>query len=261
MILFSIFKMLPPFLRDAFYYKEYWNSQTKSEDRTFSRFIDNYAELDFLPELTDFSAEKNSFVMIDNEMTHEPILLQYPEYEPAENVTEFSDSKYAKSSHYCTTVAAMKKFRDFVFYLKENDCYDNTRIIIVSDHGAGMRVEDFFENEMDSNKIKETFVATLLVKDFSAHGNLKEDMAFMLNADTPYIATKEIISEAKNPFYGTPLKIENKSDYAILADGKPEGTRSRFKKKFDIRDDEWLTVKDNIFKDENWTKHEAPEKK
>lgn len=86
-------------------------------------------------------------------------------------------------------------------------------------------------------------------------------MSFMLNADTPYIATKEIIGEAKNPFYGTPLKIENKNDYAILADGRPEGTRSRFKKKFDIRDDEWLTVKDNIFIDENWTKHEAPEKK
>ena len=44
------------------------------------------------------------------------------------------------------------------------------------------------------------FDATLMVKDFNSKGILKFNDDFMTNADTPYITTKDIIKDAKNPF-------------------------------------------------------------
>lgn len=255
MIWFSIFKIVPPVLRDLVYYKEYWNSDYRSKTRNIQRFIQNYSELDFLPEMTDFTSDKDSFVLITNEMTHEPMLLQYPDYEPSLEVTDFGPGPYAKKSTYTTTGAALLKFADFINYLKDNEVYDNTRIIIVSDHGAG---SGYFDQEDNIKGLtKSYYTCTLLVKDFNEHGDLKKDMTFMTNADAPYLATKDVCKSVTNPFTGTLLRQEDKNKYTILAGGRPESTRARYKTQFAIEDDEWFYVKDDIFQKENWSKFES----
>ncbi|MCQ2573068.1 MAG: membrane protein insertase YidC [Treponema sp.] len=255
MIWFSIFKMVPPVLRDLIYYKEYWNSDYRSQSRNIERFIYNYSELDYLPEMTDFSASKDSFILLDNEMTHEPMLLQYPDYTPAYEVTQFGTGPESHNPVYTTTGAALIKFADFFKYLKDNDVYDNTRIIIVSDHGAGEK--QFDQEDNIPGLEKSYYTCALLVKDFNCHGELKKDMTFMTNADTPFLATKDIVENQVNPFTGSPLKIENKNYYTILAGGRPESTRARYKSQFSIEKDEWFYVKDNIFSPENWGKFET----
>lgn len=248
-IWFSIFKIVSPVIRRVVYHNEYWLSYNKFDDT--AKFIDNYSEMEFLPELVDFSSTNNSFLLLDNEATHETIFLQAPDYYPVEKVTDKGNGLYSNNSQYHSMTGIFMRFTDFIDYLKENNMYDNTRIIIVSDHGANFTTGKY--GITDGVPIqKDQFTATLLVKDFSESGSLKTDMKFMTNADTPYIATKDLIKDAKNPFTNSPFKVENKADFVKLASAPAESTRIRQNKKFNIADDHWYTVKDDIFDTKNW---------
>jgi hypothetical protein len=95
-----------------------------------------------------------------------------------------------------------------------------------------------------------------MVKDFNSKGILKYNDEFMTNADTPYITTKDIIKDAKNPFTNNSLNECNKQNRVKIAFTHGESTRNRNNTQFKIEN--WYTVKDNIFIDSNWTQ-EVPQ--
>ena len=102
--------------------------------------------------------------------------------------------------------------------------------------------------------MKESVTATLLVKDFNSHGNLKYDYNFMTNADTPSLAVKDIIKNAKNPFTGNLLEVSDseKAGFVKIAVAPLENLRIRNNTKYKVNDSQWYTVKENIFNEENW---------
>ena len=257
-IMFGIFKTFPPILRRLVHHARWWNTSGRKDQ--FSQFIDNYSCLIYLDRL--FSAEdssdseKGSFIMIDNLATHEPTMLQYPDYVPVREVTQFGPTKWSRNSQYNTQAGVFRCYARFFDWLKENDLYDNTRIIIVSDHGTGISTEKFEAGKTPF--LKEQVTASLLVKDFGDRSpspdgiHLKKDMTFMTNCDTPAIATKGIIENAKNPFTSLPYEISDKSDFVKISLPEAESTRNRFNKKYRIPNDVWWTVSGDITKDENW---------
>lgn len=247
--IFSIFKMVSPVLRPVVYHNDYWLSFNKYNDT--AKFIDNYSELDFLPQLVDFNSENNAFLLLDNEATHEPIFLQAPAYVPAEKVTDYGRSPFCNQAQYHSMAGVFSRLARFFDYLKENDCYDNTRIIIVSDHGTNIDTGDF-EKTQEIDISKQNYTASLLVKDFNEKGPVKEDMTFMTNADTPYLAVKDLIENASNPFTGSLYRVENKNDYMKLVKAPAQSTRIRHDNAFSVPEDGWYTVHDNIFLNENW---------
>ncbi len=252
-IYFGFFKMVSPVLRQFIYHKKYWQSYERY--REISRFIDNYAEIDFLPELFDTNSEKNTFHLLDNEATHEPILLQAPDFIPAEEVTEFDAGPHAKTEQYSAMKGILLRYTDFIDYLKQQGVYDNTRIIIVSDHGGGIKSNLFDINPSENIPfLKELVTASILFKDFNSTGSLKIDNTFMTNADTPSLATDNLLQDAKNPFTGNVLKVKDKENYIKIVYAPAESTRIRNNRKFTVKDDEWYTVKDNIFIDANWSR-------
>ena len=256
-IWFSVLKIVPPFMRQIIYHKEYWISYNKFENS--AKFIDNYSEIDLFPELFDSSSEKNAFFLLDNEANHESILLQAPDYVPVENVTDFGPG--GKDRTYSSMVGILLRFADFLDFLKENDLYDNTKIILVSDHGMSRDTGTFDNKTQHFPFNKDNMTASLLVKDFSSRGNLKEDFAFMTNADTPALALKDIDGKALNPFTKNPLDVNSmgggitKNDFIKMSNAPAESTRIRKNTKFTIKGDEWYTVKDNIFDDKNWSQY------
>ncbi|MBO6218693.1 MAG: membrane protein insertase YidC [Treponema sp.] len=252
-VLFSIFKMVSPVLRQVVYHNEYWLSWNEFDNT--AKFIDNYSEIDYLPELTDFSSDKNAFLLLDNEATHEPMYLQAPDYVPVENITNYGNGKYADYDQYHTIAGVFKRLPDFFEYLKENDVYDNTRIIIVSDHGKGFYT-GVFGNTDGVPILKDNYTATLMVKDFNQRGSLRTDNTFMTNADTPYLATKDLIEGAKNPFTNNLFEEKDKASRMKIASAPAESTRIRHNTKFTVADDHWYTVKDNIYVNENWGKYD-----
>lgn len=252
-IWFSFFKMVPPVVRGGVYHRKYWLSYNKWDNS--ARFVDNYAVIDYLPELTKIDSGKGSLILLDNEATHEPTALQAPEYDfrKSKDITDRGNSPLKDEDAFSTSCGIFNRLSEFFDYMKENGVYDNTRIIIVSDHGSSSKGAKSDLPKPKNLKVNpENFVASLLVKDFNARGEIRDDMTFMTNADTPYLAVKDLIDDALHPFTGKPLKVENKNDYTILNTAPAQSTRIRKEKAFTVKDREWFTVKDDIYKEENW---------
>ena len=200
-----------------------------------------------------------------NNATHEPMLLQEPDYVPQMRVnnTEYGkeyterftvDGKTLRVEedmqliHYHINMAAMLQLGEWFDYMRENDVYDNTRIIIVSDHGTDTYQRDDLILE-DGFDIERNY-ALLMVKDFNSVG-FETSEEFMTCADVPILATENVIKEPMNPFTGKRLGNENKiadEQYVIISIDHDiyvnNGTQFLPAK--------WYAVKNDMRKPENW---------
>ena len=117
------------------------------------------------------------------------------------------------------------------------------------------RRESKTNNKEINKEIRAMTNALLLVKDFNSSGSLTVDNSFMCNADVPYLVTKDLIENPINPYTGTPITCEeNKSDGLIVTSNEKHRVREHGQYNFNISDDEWFVVKENIFDNNNWSK-------
>ena len=107
---------------------------------------------------------------------------------------------------------ALRSLGKWFDHLRKEGVYDNTRIIIVADHGWNLYNFDDLLVELDDRIYDLEWINPLLmVKDF----NSKEfdiDYTFMTNADTPSLATSGLIDSPVNPFTGNPINMLPKED-------------------------------------------------
>jgi hypothetical protein len=187
-----------------------------------------------------------------NNTTHESTLLQAPGYKPVLSVTNYGNGLFAKEAGYHVNVAALKLIGEWFEYLKEKKVYDNTRIILVSDHGPQ---SNFVVKVGHPTKVDQ-FNPLLMVKDFYASGKIMTDMEFMTNADVPYLALLDLIDNPTNPFTGNNITLENKKNPLYIAISAsihisdPSETQIRLNPKLDYY------VSKNIFDPNNWKKAE-----
>ena len=267
MLYFALFRQIPICMREFIYYHgTYWSTDDSLND--FSTLISSYAPLSFLPELTEVKETENgTFTSITNELTHTSFFLQAPDYIPVKEVTDFGTSKFAKSDAYHTQMATFKMLAAWFDYMKENSVYDNTRIIIVSDHGGATTEKDFDENKALDDKVagnkysgRGHYHCLLMYKDFNANGDVITDNTFMTNADTPSLLLKGYGKDFTNPFTGNVIPLETsqfKKDGIYLTASDAHQPLYNGTYKFSIKDTEWWHVKENIFESKNWTQ-EAP---
>ena len=252
----SLFRCSPIAIRPVIYYRgTYFNSEVVYSSNAWGWFSALYT----LPYITDFTVAENSLMVMTNDMTHEllnndsllSILknpLSYPEY-----------------VHYKENTLALMALGKWFENLKENGVYDNTRIIIVSDHGIGsMWGQTFSYPEFDVDTIqgfsKDYLHSLLLYKDFGDKGSLQIDSRFMTTADVPILAIEGIVENPINPFTGNLVDSSQKKDGVLVTTHvslwAPEHSKSEYI--FTVPDDSWYHVKDNIFVDSNWTQ-EVPQ--
>lgn len=250
LIWISFFRQSLAIIRPAIYYKGSWWASETAEN--FDLFIDLISELKYLPNLTDFTSNSGTFSLITNDVTHE-------NFDLSSNIKlidkEKINSIYKNDNAYEIQVLALELIADWFKYLKENNCYDNTKIIIVSDHGIGNRGFDKYDNPFLENYDKDHLNPILLVKDFNATGELKIDNTFMTNADVPTLALKDIVQNPKNPFTGKNINSESKKDGFLVTTSEifmPYQSKNEYI--FTTDQNSWYRVKDNIFIDSNWKK-------
>ena len=180
-------------------------------------FMNSYNVLANLPNITQISKDDtNTYMVLTNDTTHDPVLLQEPEYVPA---PEVDNTQYEREhadrftvngrtmtvqqrndyAYYQCNVAALLQLGKWFDYLRENGVYDNTRIIVMSDHGGTMG--QFPELLADDGMDAESFASLLMVKDFNSKGFTTSD-EFMLSADVPLLAVKDVVADPVNPFSG-----------------------------------------------------------
>ena len=239
---FGLMKISPLMVQHAMYQNGSYYSADQYQDNLYivqikngaskavgmsGTFVDCFNVLHALPDLTVIDeSEQNSFFVMCNKATHEPILLSEPDYLPRLRVdnTEYDEehgdrftvngrtvdmNDGNRMASYHSNMAAVIQLGQWFDYLRREGIYDNTRIIIVSDHGTGY---EFFSDMLFSREdggSTESFNSLLMVKDFGAKGFATDD-TFMTNADTPTLAFADLIDEPTNPFTGNKITNDKK---------------------------------------------------
>lgn len=153
-------------------------------------------------------------------------------------------------THYQSNVAAFIQLGKWFEYLKANGVYDNTRIILVADHGQGLsQDEELIVDYAESRYDAEWYYPLLMVKDFNSTG-FCESEEFMTNADVPVLATRELISNPVNPFTGN--EIENSYKTLGVYVSASDAWGINFNNGSVYYPGDWLYVHDDMRKKENW---------
>ncbi len=264
--MYSIFRTTPSFCANVTYgggdYLHYRNKENNLKES----FLDAYMVLDVLPEITVVDNNiPGQFIMFTNNTTHSPCYLQMPEYEPKievdnsayeRNITTVIDGRrmeldtLIQRQHFEVNVAALLKLGEYFDYMRECGVYDNTRIIIVSDHGEPLgQFADmiYMEGELDAEALN----PLLLVKDFNAT-EFKVSDELMTNADVPLLATRGIVNSPVNPYTGSILSDDYKKGDMLVSPGIdicfPFGSG------YDDGGGGWYRVHDSIFDEDNWSR-------
>jgi len=211
---YGLFRISPLMIRSGLYQYGDWCSSIPGQK--LSVFLNGYSVLDYLPRLGKITdKEENTLLLMVNNTTHDGVFLQEPDYLPVLNVTSYFPGPYNKETEYHINIAAYKRLGKWFDFLKAEGVYNNTRIILVSDHGSQINYVMKPFPSMPSNI--DNYHPILLVKDFNADGELTIDMTFMTNADVPFLATKDQIENPVNPFTGNTISIANKENPLYIA--------------------------------------------
>lgn len=283
---FAVMKTMPLFMQPTIYDNGMYNRLTSNSEELASTtqviegmskatgmtsaFVEPYEALKSLPEMSDVTEEEvNTYLFLCNDTAHEAMLLQTPDYEPAAVVdnTEYDaantdrftiDGKTLKVEngeqmrHYHANMAALIQLGNWFDVLREQGVYDNTRIILVSDHGRDIHQVE--ELEMDTGRggtlDVELFYPLMMVKDFGST-EFKVSDEFMTNADVPTLAVQDLIQEPRNPFTGKLINNDEKyaHDQYVIVSGKWQIATNNGTT---FLPDSWASVKDDFWKQENW---------
>lgn len=281
---FSLYKSSPVVIQPYLYDKGRYNSTgsiSREDSSSFQivegtsralghylSFESEYYALKSMDKMTKISDKGNNMVIFANKATHDTSMLSEPSYEPKYYIdnTEYDQThkdrfvldgeklRMEDTSQYIfyeMNTAALLSVGRWLDYLKAQGVYDNTRIIIVSDHATPVGQFDklLFDNE-GQRFDAQAYIPLLMYKDFGSRGWKVSD-EFMTNADTPALATNGLVKNAVNPFSGHPFSDSEKKKgpqkviFSGANDVLTNGTNT-----FDKS--QWYSVRDNVWDRSNW---------
>ena len=261
----GLFRSCPLLIQNLLY--DGGNYHSTSEIYDIRGFLDSYGVMENLTELTEITEENcNTFFAMDNDITHDPVFLSVPDYKPAIHrslvedgslTTQIRESEKGKRliladdnqnnvlKHYACNVAPMRLLGDWFDWLRAEGVYDNTRIILVSDHGRNFSL--FPEvSVIDISGVN----PLLMFKDFD-HTGWSQDNTFMTNADVPTLCVNGLVADPINPFTGNPLTNTEKNLHEQVININDHGGLDD-RTYFQFQAGELWTVRDDIFVESNW---------
>lgn len=294
-IKFSLFSVAPSVIQSAIYDNGYYHGVDdliyKDTERiqrfttesahiqynTDAEFLAAYKVLSNLNKFTNITNKNNgSLVVLTNNTTHEETLLQEPDYTPSDYVdnTDYdlaNTDRFKSYNHelniltplqyasYQVNMTSILKIGEWLEFLKSNDIYDNTKIIIVADHGLPLASNpEVMRNLKNGFRLDlMAYNPLLLVKDYNSSGKLEISKEFMTNADVPSLVI-DGLDEAGikniNPYTNKIIDDTYKDrEYQMipLLDSTSEDTQ--FHGNTFVESD-WLKVNSgNILDLDNWT--------
>ena len=239
-------------------------------------FMKAYTALQHLPEMTKAdTSEENTFMILSNTSTHDVTMLQEPAFVPQQVVdnTEYEAAHKIRTSasggrlelktaeqmeHYQSDTAALMQLAEWFRFLRENGLWDNTRILVVSDHGYEMGLNHILTGGNESDNALApydgvmAYNALMMIKDFGSSGGFTVDNSFMTIADMPSEAMRGLIENPVNPFTGNPVtedaKYTEEEQYVMLTDWRIAENRGN-----QFSDPVRLVLKNKyLFDESNW---------
>ena len=162
-----------------------------------------------------------------------------------------------QKSHYHVNMAAMILLGKWFDFLRENGVWNNTRIIVVSDHGYDLGLNHILtggaegENALAPHEGIMAYNALMMIKDFGSGEEFRTDSTFMTIADTPSEAMRGLIENPVNPFTGKPINEAAKNggeQYVMITDwriAENHGTRYTDPVRLTLRNE-------NVLDEKNW---------
>ena len=252
---FSIFKIIPAFLRYDFY--NYMIS-TLNNGNHINVSIIEYAKLLFLKYKIKIHDSGNFYNNFHSLLTHFETHFNsdyLPSYEareiPKKDIDIFKDEFSARS--YYVNMASIDLIIKFINFLKNNNIYDNTKIILVSDHGVLCNTDLFAEEY----KFITSFHSLLLVKDFNDRNEFKINSNFMTIADVPYLAVNHL-NNPINPFTGKIITNDAKNNGINVIKLNGPHPPHQFENSYNFSG-YWI-VKDNVLDPNNWKEYKYKKK-
>ena len=184
----ALFSCVPLSLKPLIYNNRKWllSSQTDLNSNEFHKY--NFQRI--LPIISDNKSSDENFIYIHSLFTHPP----WDILDNNNNLIRFA-SPYENFKWFVTV------FNKWITWMKKNNVYDNTKIILVSDHGVGWGLYNgkiqanvpvnWKENKAICPKIFLHLNSLMMVKDFDSKGPLKKDWRLMSSADASAIAFNE----------------------------------------------------------------------
>ena len=282
---YGIFKTLPLFIQDQAYMGgDYWTSKINYGEghQTINglskaiglskNYLQEYDVMNNLINMTTIEqSDNNTYFSLCNNLTHEPTLLQMPDYTLSQEVdnTDYDSNHKIRYSddgasitfdevpqitHYHVNMQAFMLLGKWFDYLRENNVYDNTRIILVSDHGASLGIEEcMYGDHLYDDALR--YSSILLVKDFNSK-YYREDKRFMTNADVPSLAFKDVVKNPVNPYTGKSVNSNYKdnADEITVYDTVVWQVSKNTGNKLSLDYEAKVNVhNDDIFNPKNWT--------
>jgi YidC/Oxa1 family membrane protein insertase len=227
---YGVFRVALPVLRYALYYNGKWWRDGRSN--SYERALSNFSTLYYLQDICAIDEGPDTVNIFMNETTHDDEAFT-SDLRPAPGSIQYSDEEKLlfngtdSLSYIYAYTASMEAIVVWLEYLKKNSVYDNTRIIIVSDHGREIK------NSLFQDKGMERFNPLLLVKDRYIRGDLVISDDFMTNGDPLIIAASDF-EDPLNPYLGNSLKNSNFKNKTLTVCETPGSLKNQFNNRFNI---------------------------
>ncbi len=187
----TLFRCVPFSLKACVYDDGSWIlfRKTYQFQHIARKTLRTYGYLDLLPQLSSVMDKGNTFKFIHTQLTHEPFGVTA---DGSIIAGDFPDPRTKSFIDGTSAYYSARKFVDFlsnwVEWMKSNGVYDNTLVIVVSDHGnnandTGIRLPPKLDNPADRADLSVSH-ALMLVKPFGAHGAVRVDPRLVSNADS-----------------------------------------------------------------------------
>ena len=230
----TIFQGAPYFLKPVIYNDGGWLIFSKVALFWYVRthVFSEYSFLDLLPEISNTKAEGNTFKYFHSCFTHIPYGVgedgnlvdfnsQYPDQEHKSFI--FGDSAYYSAKKFIALMVA------YTGWLKANGLYDNTTIIIVSDHGNDYSANNpLAPDGIESVLPRDTFNrlnSLFLVKPAGASGAVHVDNTFASNGDIHATLQKAIGLEPAYSGSNVHVGVSPRADFtSSRANFRTDGT-------------------------------------
>ncbi|MBR6391651.1 MAG: hypothetical protein IKS12_00035, partial [Eubacterium sp.] len=277
--LYSVMRTLPIFLQPLVYDggNYYINNNTQRLESPYraignrDTFLKAYSILQNLSSITETNNSNGEVLIMTNNTTHDIQLLQEPAYEPRDRVDNekydlmhtnrftvnnrtLKMKNHKHYTHYQCNVAALMRLGEWFDFLRANDVYDNTKIIIVSDHGYGTDMEQLKELIIEEGNSAlsdaEAYFPLLMIKDYNSKG-FSVSNEFMTNADVPTIALEGAVENPVNPFTQKPINSKEKFAHKqyIIASYDFDIAKNNGNQ---FNPSMWYSVQDSIWEHKNW---------
>nr|WP_317403203.1 YidC/Oxa1 family membrane protein insertase [uncultured Helicobacter sp.] len=170
-----------------------WLFGKKQQIGSFINGVKHTSALPLIVRNLNVDSTSKTFKYIHTMHTHYPFALNkdcIPEMNAQSQLPQQYKAFFSNPSHYDNELCAIKETKILLDFLKDNDIYDNTMIVLVSDHSYNDLPS---HNMLNQASFGNNPNPLLMIKNFKSNGSLKIDVRLMSNADVYGILCDEVI--------------------------------------------------------------------